>query len=135
VPVERSWTSEVGEGRARTCLIVEDAALIGMAMESYLEDQGFECATVGSAHQGAAWLDRHAPSVAIVDYQLADGPCTELLPMLRARGVPFLIYSGSRRQTSGELRDAIWISKPASRATLLDAVESLVEGTTPRQAA
>ena len=48
-----------------------------------------------SAAEALAWLERDAPSVAILDYSLKDGPCTALARTLRERGVPFIIYSGT----------------------------------------
>jgi DNA-binding NtrC family response regulator len=109
------------------CLIVEDAALIGMALEGYLEEQGFACETAASADQGLALLEKHAPAVAILDYVLKDGPCTALAAALRARGVPFLIYSGyAPSPDPSDLDGTIWINKPATRETLVRAVMDLV---------
>jgi DNA-binding response OmpR family regulator len=79
------------------------------------------------------WLNTSAPSVAILDYLLKDGPCTMLAEVLRARGVPFVIYSGLPAEAAcPELRGATWITKPASRETLLDAVASLISPSTSR---
>ena len=109
-----------------SCLIGEDAILIGMALESYLEDQGFTCEMVCSSAEAQKWLDENTPSVAVLDYQLKDGPCTTLAALLRARGVPFLIYSGyPADEACPELRGAPWINKPVDRETLLHAVSSL----------
>ena len=118
-----------GSSTSLVCLIVDDAALIGMALEHHLEDHGFVCATVCSSGEALAWLDAHTPTVAILDYMLADGPCTALVVALRARGVPFLVYSGFPARAAGpELGDVRWIDKPAERATLLSAVVCLVSG-------
>ena len=118
-----------GSSTSPVCLIVDDAALIGMALEHQLEDHGFLCATVCSSGEALAWLDAHTPTVAILDYMLADGPCTVLVAALRGRGVPFLVYSGFPARAAGpELGDVRWIDKPAERATLLRAVAGLVSG-------
>jgi DNA-binding response OmpR family regulator len=114
-------------GRAPVCLIVEDVALIGMALESYLEDQGFDCVAVCSSGEALAWLETRSPSVAILDYMLEDGPCTPLVSALRARRVPFLVYSGfPAPPASSELGEVRWIGKPADRAALLGAIAQLV---------
>jgi DNA-binding NtrC family response regulator len=112
----------------RTCLIGEDVALIGLALETYLEEQGFVCETVSSTAQGLERLQAlPGPAVAVLDYQLADGPCTPLLSALKSRGVPAVIYSGhARRQDAPELRDVTWIGKPARREVLLEAVTDLL---------
>jgi DNA-binding response OmpR family regulator len=107
-----------------TCLIVEDQALIGMAIEAYLEDAGFEPAFVSSGRQAMSWLERTTPQCAILDYELKDGLCTELARELRRRGVPFVVYSGHQRSVSAEieLQEAPWIEKPAARAELVEAI-------------
>jgi DNA-binding response OmpR family regulator len=112
--------------RLPSILIGEDAVLIGMALESYLEDQGFSCDVVCSSAEAQRWLSENTPSAAILDYQLKDGPCTTLATVLRARGVPLLIYSGYPAEAAcPELRGTTWINKPADRETLLHAVSSL----------
>jgi DNA-binding response OmpR family regulator len=119
--------SPSAQDRLPSCLIVEDAALIGMALESYLEDQGFTCEVACSSAAAVRWLNENTPSVAILDYLLTDGPCTALAGLLQARGVPFLIYSGlPAKAACSELRGIPWITKPADRPILLHAISSLV---------
>jgi DNA-binding response OmpR family regulator len=110
-----------------SCLIVEDQALIGMAIEAYLEDAGFEPAFVASGRQAMSWLENTTPACAILDYQLKDGSCTELARELRRRGVPFVVYSGHQRSVSVEieLQEVPWIEKPAARAELVDAITAV----------
>jgi len=109
-----------------SCLIGEDAALIGMALECYLEDRGFACEVVCSSAEAQQWLTESTPSGAVLDYQLRAGPCTLVASTLRARGVPVLIYSGYPAAAAcPELRGTPWINKPADRKTLLHAVSSL----------
>ncbi len=115
-----------GSIRLPSCLIGEGAVLIRLTLESYLEDQGSTCETVCSSAEAQKWLNENTPSVAILDYELKDGPCTTLAAVLRARGVPFLIYSGYPAEAAcPELRAAPWINKPIDRETLLRAVSSL----------
>jgi DNA-binding NtrC family response regulator len=110
------------------CLIVEDQALIGMAIEACLDDAGYEAAgPFCSKADALAWLDRQTPEVAILDYVLKDGACIELAGALRQRGVPFLIYSGYSpgAEVPTELRDAPWIEKPCAREDMLATLRSL----------
>jgi DNA-binding response OmpR family regulator len=52
-------------------LIVEDQALIGLALEAYLEEVGFgDCETVPSAAEAMEWLSTHTADVVILDYSL-----------------------------------------------------------------
>jgi DNA-binding NtrC family response regulator len=107
-----------------SCLIVEDQALIGMAIEAYLEDAGFVPALVSSEDQAMSWLECATPQCVILDYQLKDGLCTELARALKQRGVPFIVYSGHSRSEAiaDELQGVPWIEKPAAREDLIAAV-------------
>ena len=117
-----------------TCMIVEDQALIGLSLEAYLEEIGFgRCETFASSAEASEWLGSHTPTVAILDFSLRDGPCTTLARSLRERGVPFVIYSGHRRDTAPpELRDVPWLSKPCDRPALLAALTRVAPALTGR---
>ena len=123
-----SATSSVGgatiSSSKPSCMIVEDQALIGLALEAYLEDIGFAVREpLPSAAAALEWLDTHSPTVAILDYTLTDGPCTTLARRLTERGIPFVIYSGhSRSVAPPELRNVPWINKPCDREVLLAAL-------------
>lgn len=111
------------------CLVVEDQALIGFALEAYLEDAGFAVAgPFGSGAEALAWTERDIPDAAVLDFRLRDGACTELALFLRARGVPVVIYSGWIKgpDTPAALRDLPWLQKPADRPALLAALARLV---------
>ena len=61
------------------CLIVEDEALIGMALESAVEETGrWGCDLVHSAGEALRRLERAQYEAAILDYTLQDGTCTGL---------------------------------------------------------
>jgi DNA-binding NtrC family response regulator len=114
-----------GEAQSRpTCMIVEDQALIGFSLETYLEEAGFGmCEVFPSTAETLAWLATHTPTVAVLDYTLTDGPCTTLTGVLAERGIPFVIYSGYRRSVAPrELQNVPWISKPCDREILLAAL-------------
>jgi DNA-binding response OmpR family regulator len=106
--------------RKPRCLIVEDQALIGMSLEAFLEDQGYD--VVGPfLRKGPAldWLKSDTPELALLDVMLPDGSSVELAAALKDRGVPFAIYSGLKPDRQApEFRDAPWIEKPMSRQAL-----------------
>jgi DNA-binding response OmpR family regulator len=111
------------------CLLVEDEALIGMALEAYLEDAGYEVAgPFATCAAAVASLDMQTPEVAIIDYKLRDGCCLKLVRVLRAMEVPFLVYSGLPRlpDLSSEFEGAVWLEKPTDRPELLMALAKLV---------
>jgi DNA-binding response OmpR family regulator len=104
-------------------LIVEDQALIGLALEAYLEEMGFcDCETLPSGGEALDWLATHTPTIAILDYSLKDGPCITLIRTLQERGIPFVIYSGHKRCVAPEFRNVPWITKPCDREVLLAAL-------------
>jgi DNA-binding NtrC family response regulator len=109
------------------CLLVEDQALIGMSLEGYLEDVGCDVSEpLGSVAAALAWLEKHTPTVAILDFVLKDGSCAALAAELNRRQIPFIVYSG--RSPAGApdgLNDAPWIEKPADRAALLGLLASV----------
>ena len=109
------------------CLIAEDQALIGLSLEAYLAEAGYEplgpFATNGEALRS---LETGGADLAILDVLLKDGPCTPLVRELRRRGVPFAIYSGIKPATvPPELASVPWLEKPVARQELLKVLEGL----------
>ncbi|HEY8383838.1 MAG TPA: response regulator [Microvirga sp.] len=105
------------------CLVAEDQALIAFALEAYLEEVGIEDAgPFASCEEALGWVEEEIPDVALLDYKLRDGVCTELVRALTKRGVPVVIYSGIPQGSdpSPDLRDVTWIEKPVDRARLLE---------------
>jgi two-component SAPR family response regulator len=112
-----------------SCLVVEDEALIGMALEASLEEAGYNAAGPFPSRASAlAWLDSETPSFAILDYALQDGACVELARVLRQRSVPFIVYSGYRLSADvpPEFRGVTWIEKPVTREALIRAVAEML---------
>ncbi len=108
------------------CLVCEDQALIGLALEGDLEEAGLGIVGPFTSGEAAlAWVETGTPELAVLDYKLKDGPCTRLIQVLRGRGVPVLIYSGWQRQGADlprELAEVPWLEKPCDRAALLAAL-------------
>ena len=109
------------------CLVLEDQALIAMALEASLEDAGFRVAgPFMSNAEALAWLDNNAPDLALLDVLLKDGPCTSVVRALRARSIPFAIYSGLRPGSRPpELGAVRWMEKPVSREDLTDVLREI----------
>ena len=65
----------VGSSSPPICMIVEDQALIGLALEGYLEDLGFDMGEpLSSAAAALEWLATHTPTVAVLDFTLRTVP-------------------------------------------------------------
>jgi len=113
------------------CLIAEDQVLIGMALEATLEAAGIPVAgPFTSCADALAWVETSTPRVAVLDFKLKDGSCTELARALIARRVPVIIYTGmpAGAEMRGELPEATWLEKPVPRAELLRAIQAVAPG-------
>jgi len=118
------------------CLIVEDQALIALAIEGCLEDFGYEA--VGPFRSGSdalVWLNTHTPQAVILDYSLVDGDCTGLAQELLRRRIPFLVYSGHARSadTPSEFKDSPWIEKPCRSEEIIAAVRLMIQPRHPQE--
>ena len=116
------------------CLIVEDEALLGLALEDDLEEAGIVVAgPLASCAEVLAWIDHATPALAVLDYKLRDGSCIELARTLLQRGVPVIIHSGWPRglDTPPELRHVPWLEKPLDRNALLAAVARVAPSLLP----
>ena len=81
------------------CLLAGDEALIGLALQDILEDAGIP--VVGpftTSAEALASSRQRAPSGAVLDFALKDGPCTELAMHLMAQGVPVRLLGLAARQ-------------------------------------
>ena len=120
--------------RENCVLLLEDEALIAVALQADLEDVGYSVAgpfmTCAAALE---WLEDHRPDLAILDTVLKDGPCKEVALRLAAMDVPFLVYSGHAEDmnTAPELSEAGWVEKPAPSEVLLSALTELRSGNKP----
>ena len=118
------------------CLVVEDQALIGMALEASLEEAGFQISgPFARAAEAVDWLKTRTPDIALLDLVLGDGPCTQLATTLRERGVPFAIYSGVRAPTTRppEFAGVPWLEKPVSRIDLASVLAELAQTSSVRR--
>ena len=62
-----------------------------------------------------------------MDHALADGDSTELRIRLKARGIPYVSYSGYD-PVKGASSEAPHVGKPASMNVLLSTLAALLEG-------
>jgi DNA-binding response OmpR family regulator len=108
----------------KSVLILEDEPLIAMDHEHYAEQAGFTQITVMSTCAAAEdWLQSHTPSVALLDVQLRDGPCSGVAALLRNKGVPFVVCSGSGEgDADPNFHDGIWLPKPCIPEDLIIAL-------------
>jgi DNA-binding response OmpR family regulator len=112
-----------------TVMIVEDEAIIAMSLEDIFEDEGYQViGPFSSCAEAIASLSSKMPTLAILDAILRDGSCLELARELRARAVPFMIYSGQDEveAKSPEFEGITWIEKPAPPDRVIRAAGALI---------
>jgi DNA-binding response OmpR family regulator len=112
-------------------LVVEDEALIAVALQDDLEDRGYSVAgPFNTCAAALEWLTSGRPDVAVLDTVLKDGPCKDVALKLTSLGVPFVVYSGHSEDLElvGELDGAVWVEKPARGEVLLDAIARVRKG-------
>jgi DNA-binding response OmpR family regulator len=115
--------------RSPLVLLVEDEALIALALADDVETAGYEVAgPFNRASDTLAWLAQHTPDVAIIDIHLRDGSSADLAGVLRQRGVPFIVFSGDKRdgRSPEAFEGGRWLSKPVGTRQLLDTLAGLV---------
>src|SRR3954453_8954378 len=79
-----------------TVLVVEDNSVVGLDLQLTLE--AFGCRVLGPASSNEHALEvlaHQRPDAAVVDLHLTDGSATPVTEALAARGVPFMLLTGS----------------------------------------
>jgi DNA-binding response OmpR family regulator len=97
-------------------LIVEDEPLTGLTLAEMLNEEGHRTiGPISSRKEALAMLDRTRPDCVVLDLSLTDGSSAGLGRELRARGTPFIVFSGyAPDQVHSEALDGIpWVRKPA----------------------
>ena len=113
--------------RGRSILVIEDEALIGMDIRQALEQTGATVTQTTTVRHALILVEHDGLSAAIMDHALADGDSTELCVRLKARGIPYVSYSGFD-PVKGAAPDSPWVRKPASMDTLLSTLAGLLVG-------
>ena len=80
--------------RGRSILVVEDEPLIGMDIRAALEDAGAFVTATTTVRHALILIEHDGLAGAIMDHALGDGDSTELCVRLKARGIPYVTYSG-----------------------------------------
>ena len=124
--------------RSPLVLLVEDEALIALALADDVETAGYQVAgPFNRASDTLAWLEQHTPDIAIIDIHLRDGSSVDLAGVLRERGVPFIVFSGDKRdgRSPEAFEGARWLSKPVGTRQLLDTLAELAPPKLPCRSA
>ena len=107
--------------RGRSILVVEDEPLIGMHIRSALEQAGAHVTATTTVRRALLLIEGNGLAGAIMDHALRDGDSIEVCARLKARGIPYVSYSGYDPVVGAAL-DAPFVSKPATMDMLLTAL-------------
>jgi PAS domain S-box-containing protein len=115
---------------ARRVLVVEDEAIVALALTSALKSEGWEpigpAATIEDAYQLLG--ETQPPDVAILDINLDGVPIYPLAQILQARDIPFIFYSGySNPALDSRFQNVPLIGKPARVHTINSELHRLVD--------
>ena len=116
-----------GATRRLRILVAEDQAIVALALEEELADAGHQ--VIGpfpSCAAASRWLQHDTPDFAVLDWELADGPCTEVARELGRRGVRYAVFSASdRADAPAAFRHVPWFDKPSDLAELTSLIQSV----------
>ena len=103
-------------------LIVEDEALVGMALEDALQFLGMDVAGVaGTVDEALAHIESNKFDGAILDVQLHGKTVLPVAELLERRGIPFVFATGyGKAGVPEKYRDAPVLQKPFMPAELKD---------------
>lgn len=108
-------------------LVVEDEPMIAMDISLAFEPTGAIMTTTNALKHALLLVEHDGLSAAILDHALGSTDSSALCARLNERGVPFMIYSGFEN-IEGPCKGAKHLSKPASHAMLVEAMQDLLRG-------
>jgi CheY-like chemotaxis protein len=120
--VESAASGRLAVPNPKRVLIVEDEALVGMALEDALEFLGIDVAGVaGTVDEALLHVESDQFDGAILDVQLHGKTVLPVAELLERRGIPFVFATGYGKSGVPEkYRDAPVLQKPFMPAELKD---------------
>jgi DNA-binding response OmpR family regulator len=103
-------------------LVLEDEAMILMALEDVLQTSGHAVKCAINAEQALALIQTHALDLAVIDVGLRWGDPLVVAAALTARNVPILFCTSGMESLGGPHIAAAVLRKPFSDLELLDAI-------------
>ncbi len=122
-------------GAIQSALVIEDDEAARRMNAKYLRGLACQVRTAASCREAIEILHGFHPDLIVSDYHLADERADTILEFLcsEKRRIPVILLSGSAdRSCSSRFESELsvhWLSKPADRHMLRNAVEALIPGT------
>jgi DNA-binding response OmpR family regulator len=110
-------------------MVVEDESMIGLAVADLLGDEGFRVVgPIATRREALAILESDRPDAVLLDLTLKDGSGAEFVRELKARRIPFVVFSGHRQESSPELEGVPWVEKPGRANEIVTALTVAIGG-------
>jgi CheY-like chemotaxis protein len=112
--------------RGPTALVVEDEALISLALEETLVDAGFQVLTARTRDDALARIAAGPIDIALLDYWLETQNADDVAAALKARDIPFAICTGSMPdEMKQRFPGTIILAKPFAPGAIETVTETL----------
>lgn len=118
----------------KTVLVVDDEALIALALEAVLEDNGYQVLTASNGKKALELLAEELPDLVLLDMMMPvmNGPATveAISADHRLRNLPVIIHSSLSEEAvrSRVANAAAILRKPASAEAVLETVARVLNG-------
>ena len=111
-------------------LVVEDEYYLAKDVRRTLKTEGAEILGPFPSHEDAmAAISERTPDCAILDVNLGRGASFDLADQLRARGVPFLFFTGYDREViPSRFADVPRLEKPVDTSRLVSSAVAVCSG-------
>ncbi len=109
-------------------LVVEDDSFLAFEMQDILSDAGYEVVgPAGTVAKALQLIDAREPHAAFVDCNLNGELSTAVAQTLTAKNIPFVVVSGSERDSlPAAFSNGLFARKPFKAAGLLEIARSLL---------
>jgi DNA-binding response OmpR family regulator len=109
----------------RSILIVEDELLVALDVARSLEAAGARVLMARKLAEALSKAEDPDLSAAVLDHGLREGNTSQVCEKLKARDIPFVLYSGYSR-IHGACSKGVMVHKPAHPSVLVTTVASLL---------
>jgi DNA-binding response OmpR family regulator len=99
-------------------LVVEDEPIIALDVVSGLQEAGARVLSARTVANALRMCELPELSAAVLDHRLSEGDTSEICEKLKARNIPFVIYSGSS-SIDGACGEGKLVHKPAPAKELV----------------
>jgi DNA-binding response OmpR family regulator len=109
----------------RAVLVVEDEPLIALDITESLQHAGADVLTARTLKEGLRLAEHPQLSAAILDYALGGNYAAALCERLKARDIPFVLYSGYA-DALDHCCDGVVVAKPTASTELVKTIAGLL---------